>query len=507
MKNKTRNHFKINRDTPIVIYGAAAAGLRGYFSLKTLNGYNVVGFFDKRANEINSQFDLPVWAPTTDPPFKKENLLVIVCVKNVFEHGKIVNLLTESDYHNIIFLPLETSNKHTGEFGFASISRNYQRIFNDTNPELRYELESIPSINSLEPYHYRDYAVLKKTETSVIVSFPLADIFIQANTSFDMLHNQDMLCNILALVPHIDLFQLFNGNGGHADQYLDFCLAGARNVEMMYGGGTGKISVTDSWQKNIIQNRRYVFDAMNRDIEINNNYFIQHAPVCVLQKNHFLLMKSAKHRAAFFITKNRTFIPVEISHGDYEIILNNKALNEIITFFQANRIYELNVPIQHPYLYKYPSKMWNYYELFIHKVVYHLAVLFNKEYDISRILIEDSLPDEGALSRCLSRIGFRVSRTITNTNDKALSMLFDRLFYISNTTYKIDYEPATIICCNKCDLDQYISFENTRALFILSEDGLDPEVSGFEIKELLFQTIWDSKAIAGYMLENLKYRR
>ena len=150
--------------------------------------------------------------------------------------------------------------------------------------------------------------------------------------------------------------------------------------------------------------------------------------------------------------------------------------------------------------------MRNYHELFIHKVVYHLAVLFSKESNISTILVEDSLPDEGALSRCLSRIGFRVRRTITNTNQEALSMLFDRLFYISSIAYKKNHKPATIICCNKCDLDHYISFEKTRVLFILSDDGIDPEVNGFERTELLFQTIWDNKSIAGYMLENLKYR-
>ena len=56
MKNKAGNYFNIKKDTPVIIYGAAAAGMRGYYSLKTLNHYNVVGFFDKRADEIVTQF-------------------------------------------------------------------------------------------------------------------------------------------------------------------------------------------------------------------------------------------------------------------------------------------------------------------------------------------------------------------------------------------------------------------------------------------------------------------
>ncbi len=72
MKNNTGNYFEINKDTPVVIYGAAAAGLRGYHSLKTINHYNVVGFFDKRADEIVIQCGLPVWSPKLEIPYKKE---------------------------------------------------------------------------------------------------------------------------------------------------------------------------------------------------------------------------------------------------------------------------------------------------------------------------------------------------------------------------------------------------------------------------------------------------
>ena len=206
-------------------------------------------------------------------PYKKEELLVVICVKNVFEHEKIVNLLIENGYKNLIFLPLQ-SLKHKTATDYDAINRNYQQIFNDADPEMRYELESVPSLDDIELSYYRDYAVLKRTEEAVIVTFPLAAIFIQSAASFDMLHNEALLCNALALVPHIDLFRFFNGNDGDAAAYLDFCLTGASNSEMMYGRGEGKIAVTDGWRKNIIRNRRMVFDAMNSDMEINYSFFI-----------------------------------------------------------------------------------------------------------------------------------------------------------------------------------------------------------------------------------------
>jgi hypothetical protein len=500
MKNKADNYFEIYKDTPVVIYGAAAAGLRGYYSLKTLNKYNVVGFFDKRADEISAQCGLPVWSPGAELPYKKEDLLVIICVKNVFEHEKIANLLIENGYKNLIFMPLQSLN-HKAATDYAAINRNYQQIFNDADPEMQYEMEPVPPLDGIAQYYYQDYAVLKRTEKTVIVNSPLAAIFVQVAESFDMLQNKALLCNALALVPHIDLFRFFNGNGETTATYLDFCLAGAINLEMMYGGGEGKIAVTDSWRKNIIHNRRMVFDAMNGDMEINYSFFIDHAPVCLLKDDHYLLMKSAKHRAAYFIIKGRAYMPVEISKKDYTMLLNMDTLSELETFLRKNRISELNAPIQHPYMYKYPCRMWNYHELFVHKTIYHIARIFSEASDIAKIIVEDSLPDGGALSRCLARIGFHVNRICADDKDKALCMLLDRLFYVTNSEYKNELEGTAIVCCSEVDLDRLTSFDNTRVLFILSEDGKEPVVSGFERKELLFRTIWDGNEVAGYMLE------
>ncbi|MBC8486366.1 MAG: hypothetical protein H8D45_10040 [Bacteroidetes bacterium] len=501
MKNKTGNYFEINKDTPVVIYGAAAAGLRGYHSLKTMNQYNVVGFFDKRADEIVTQCGLPVWFPEAKLPYKKAGLLVIICVKNVFEHEKIANLLTKNGYKNLIFLPLQ-SLKYKVATDYAAINRNYQQIFNDADPEMQYELEPVPLLDDIEQYYYQDHAVLKMTEETVVVNFPLAAIFIQSTASFGMLHNEALLCNALALVPHIDLFRFFNGNDGDPTAYLEYCLVGASNSEMMYGRGQGKIAVTDGWRKNIIRNRRMVFDVMNSDIEINYNYFIDHAPVCLLQDDHYLLMKSAKHRAAYFITKGRTYMPVAISNKDYAKLLNMEVLNELKIFLQKNQIFELSATTQHPYMYNYPCRMWNYHELFVHKTIYHIARIFKGANNIAKIIVEDSLPDDGALSRCLARIGFHVNRICADDEDKALCMLLDRLFYITNTEYVTKFEGAAIVCCSGADLDRFTSFDNTRALFILSEDGKEPMVSGFEWKELLFRTIWNGNEVAGYMLEN-----
>ena len=106
------------------------------------------------------------------------------------------------------------------------------------------------------------------------------------------------------------------------------------------------------------------------------------------------------------------------------------------------------------------------------------------------------------LSRCLARIGFRVNRIWTDDEDKALCMILNRLFYISNIEYMDKSEDAAIVCCSGADLDRLTSLYNMRVLFILSEDAKEPMVSGFDRKELLFRTIWGGNEVSGYMLEN-----
>lgn len=502
MKNKSSRSFKISSDTPIIIYGAAAAGIRGYHSLKTINNYNVIGFFDKRAFEIDKQCGLPVWAPETKPPLKKEDLLIVICVKNVFEHDKIAALLIDYGYKNLIFLPMQQPDPKALT-DYTCIKKNYQKIFNDTDPEAQYALEPVTPLDNIELYDYRDYAVIKRAEESITVNFPLASIFIHSISSFNMLHNDALLSNVLALIPHIDLFKYFDGNGGEADAYLEFCLAGARNTEKVYGNGKGEIARTENWKKNIIQNRRIVFDAMNRDMEINFDFFIDHAPDCSLM-NNLLLMKSAKHRAAFFIAKGRGYMPVAVTSKDYSAILNRSVLKELKTFLNKNKIQELDTTVQHPCMYKYPCRMPNYHALFIYKAVYHITRIFSKIKDTGKITVEDSLPDNGALSRCLSGMGLHVNRICSNDEDRALCDILDQLFYIKNIRYSDKHKGADIVCCTEMDIDKSRQLDNTRVLFVLCKGEKAPVVSGFELKRLLFRTIWCGKETAGYMLENLK---
>ena len=498
MKNRNDSiNFEINRKTPIIIYGAAGAGLKGYHSLKILNYYNVVGFMDKRANEIKYQYGLPVWNIDSILPYNKEELLVVVCVKNVFEHKKIANQLIENHYNNIIFKPIQILKQET-EVNYDAIDKNYNRIFNDANPNMKYDLEPIPLLENIEIYNYYDRAIISRNSDIVIANMPLSDIFVKMGNQEGFLQNEHCLCNILALVPHIGLFKFFDGKDGDIDGYLRFCISSIQNSKKMYGNGGGTITVTDAWINNIIRNRRIVFDNMSVDVEIDSTFFINHAPSCCLDKQ-YIVMNSAKHRAAFFIVKGKKYMPIAIPSDDYEKLLNLPILQELIEFLKTNRIQELNAPIQHPYMYKYPCVMANYYDLFVNKVVFQIARIFSHENDLRCITVEDSIIDGGSLLRCLSKIGFRVKKIISNGTERKLCNILDRLFYVPGIEYRKRFEGAEIICCKTKEIDKIAYFNTTKILIVLGEDGYNLGNNNFILKNKMFVTIWDNKVIAGYV--------
>lgn len=500
MKNKSDStNFDIDRNTPIIIYGAAGNGLRGYHSLKKINNYNIIGFIDKRSDEIKRQFGLPVWNIDAILPYNKDMVLVVICIKNVFEHEKIASELIENQYNNIIFKPLQSLMQET-KINYTAIDRNYQRIFNDADKNSKYNLESIPKLKNIQVYNYRDYAIISRDGDRVISNIPLSEIYIKMSNLNFFLCNEDGFCNILALVPHINLFQFFNGKNGNIDDYLKFCISTIPNSKKLYGNG-GNIEITSAWLNNIIRNRIIVFNNMSIDVEIDVNYFINYAPKCYLGQN-YIVMNSAKHRAAFNIVKGKKYMPIAITSDDYKKLLNLTILQELIEFLNSNKIHELNAPIQHPYLYKYPCKMSNYYELFVNKVVFQIASIYGFDNNLKQITVEDSLIDEGSLSRCLYKIGFHIKKIIYNDTDRKLCKILDRLFYISDIEYSDRFNGAEIICCTTKELDKIVHFNTTKMLIVLGEDKFYLRNDNFILKSKMFVTIWDQKVIAGYFYLN-----
>ena len=96
-------------DTPVVLYGAAHAGATIY---KKLHKYcNISAFIDRRADEISYYMEIPVFAIDSGAidSVLKSNAIVVVAVKNIFEHEKITLDLIKHGFNHIVFCPVDGS--------------------------------------------------------------------------------------------------------------------------------------------------------------------------------------------------------------------------------------------------------------------------------------------------------------------------------------------------------------------------------------------------------------
>lgn len=491
---------EISKDTDIIIYGAAGNGMRGYHSLAGLNGYNVVGFIDKRADEIQTQYGLPVWSLDGDIPFDKKECVVCVCIKNVFEHVSIVNNLIQKGFRYFIFKSLDMENAE-----LEAINRNYDKVFCDAQPDLIYELENIFELGKLKKNTYRDCAILQERENEVVAAMPFELIYtVTADWPAAMKDNEGV-SNSLALVPQISLFKLLDGSGDTEGMsiYLNHCASTIKNSEKKYGEGIGTIKDTLGWRKSIIENRTDVYNKMNESLELKYPFFVENAPLCVLGSHNRLLIKSAKHRLAFFIAKKRKYMPVKLSVEAYKVILNESCAKKIQKYIDADFMGDkVKVPIQHPMFYEVQAEWPNFYEQFIYPAALEIAIIFQNVHVLDSFTVYDALDDNGAAARYMNKIGFKAMCTPDQT-DVHLSGLLDELMYASvNYSCGIhEVKDIDILFVHEKNWDASFHSKTKKVIFYVYHEEC-PDIEGFVRKKILAENI-----VGGMVLKMALYVR
>ena len=95
--------FSINGSRSIVIYGAANSGKIVYDILKK-NQIDIIAFIDKRADELGELYGKRIVGSIDDiDGLDKTDCVVIIAVKNVFEHSKIADHLVKSGINSILY--------------------------------------------------------------------------------------------------------------------------------------------------------------------------------------------------------------------------------------------------------------------------------------------------------------------------------------------------------------------------------------------------------------------
>lgn len=412
----TEQMFNI-QNKEIILYGAASIGNLAFDWFEDA-GFHVAGYIDKRGSEIDSLRGRPVYSLCDEEveSFKNSNRYVVfVSVKNVFEHSNIANLLVKAGFCNIIYRSINVING-VGNKEQNRLNDVYDIISNRGVGNLDKDIPMTCALDIHKPIS--DY-VLSREENEIVTM-----------VSIDSLHTDRKVRKtpwfdkpVFSLLPHIDFFHYLNGKEEASyDRYIEYCITGA----------SGKIDITESWKMNVIKNRACIYEHMKQSLELESNFFVRNAPNVEWHADKGIFnLQSGKHRAAFFASLGRHYIPLRLKKGDYESYLNVEVANELLKLFTDREVTQLSAPIGHPLFFDYPCENKEFYYGFLYKLFYHISdCLYNAtgRLEFSGITVYCGLDDYGFIERTIRKSGCNIDLFISK-EDMELIQILDKLLY------------------------------------------------------------------------------
>lgn len=336
--------FNIDYETPIYLYGAASIGK---IVLKNLSAYNLLGFIDMRGKEIQSMCGKPVCSLDDMTSLIGKDAVIIITVKNVFEHEEIAYLLYKYGYKNLVYKPKGTLEGNTSNYE-EILSNLWDKI---VSSEIKPENKNIPQYQPVFNYKFMDYAKISETNDRIIANVPLELIY--TNDTEGFWGN----INIQALYPHISFFNfLSNKRGAEKESYIKFCEQSASTI--------GDIKITEAWKENVLRNRTRIYERMSNALDLDPDFFIRSAPTATWNKKGYFNLTSGKHRATFLTAKGRRYIPLSIASSDYFLWLQNEEYIKLKELIIRNGEREIAYKVFHPYFYQFPCTEKNFYTQF-----------------------------------------------------------------------------------------------------------------------------------------------
>ena len=412
----TEQMFRI-KNKEIILYGAASIGNLAFDWFEDA-GFHVAGYIDKRGNEIDSLRGRPVYSLSDEKveSFKNSNrYAVFVSVKNVFEHSNIANLLIKEGFCNIIYRSINVIN------GVGNKEQNqlYEVYDLISNGKIKNLDKDIPMTCTLDIHQPISDYVLSREENEIVTM-----------VSIDSLHTDRKVRKtpwfdkpVFSLLPHIDFFHYLNGKEGVSyNRYMEYCISGAG----------GKIDTTESWKMNVIKNRSCIYEHMKQSLELESGFFVRNAPNVEWHADKGVFnLQSGKHRAAFFASLGRHYIPLRMKKEDYIDYLNFEVASELLKLLADREVTQLCGPIGHPLFFDYPCENKGFYYGFLYKLYYHIsAYLYESSgrLEFERITIYCSLDDYGFIERTIRKSGCNIDLSISK-EDMKLMQILDKLLY------------------------------------------------------------------------------
>lgn len=413
-------YYNVNKNTNFIIYGAGLIGINVYNHLIN-NGFNVIAFLDKRANEIKIHKNIKILYPKSNyiTNEEKQNSVIVITLANVFDHYFIAKQLYKLGYKNILFMDKSIGNN----------TNKYADILNNCYEDL---LEGncivskvFPIFNSYDNYRKDNInsLIIKDNGNDIIAYVPSELLYTEKNRNENVLNNRFSMYydySVYFSLPILSLFNTFEGKKGYdLKTYIEF-----------YKTSHSKFSLIDDQEAlRHVKDRYKVYNNMSMALNIDKSYFEKN-PVKVKwnEKGYFNIV-DGHHRTLFLLAKNLYLIPCKIMQSDYTKYINNDKLKFCMDYIDISRSsMNIQTNIAHPYLYS-NSRINNNSTI---KLVAICNYLSEKCIDVKNLSLLDINSNIGYYSRFFFKMGLEVIGLEKNSTYFNFAKLLNDLFYCNS---------------------------------------------------------------------------
>ncbi len=454
--------FSINNQTRIFLYGAASIGKIVYENLKAKD-ITAAGFIDKRADELEHFMERPVSKIEDFFMNELKDTVVVISVKNVFEHDAIAEKFINNGFYNLIFKP-----KSVLENRASSDEIRVGNIYDALLDGSAIDFDNINGTTKLAGYFYKDYAKVCEDVDDCISMIPVSLLY---TNDYDPKKHKWGNVNLYSFFTHDDFFQSLSGDlKKDSDFYVkDYCEYAAKQQ--------GDITITDKWRQNVVANRAMIYEQMRLSLEIDPQFFYRNPATAIwnTEKQYFNLT-SGKHRTMFMVSQGYYYIPVRISKADYAEWVRKKQVDEIWREMQCQGMNNYEGLIAHPYFYKFSTIGWGFMVSCIHEMSNIIAKKIyaaKNKVDYAGITIIDEMNAFHCLSRFFSHMG----ATVYRTDNKSEELFVDRIENVKITKPQnaTGFDVKLVIVNDNEDVDK-LEREAGKFYFALSELKLEQTV-------------------------------
>lgn len=451
--------FSINKDTRIFLYGAASIGKIVYENLYA-KGIEAAGFIDKRADEIDVFLGKPVYKFEKFLSDQPEDTVVVVSVKNVFEHDSIAEKFINNGFCNLIFKPKSVlENRASAEE--IRVGRIYDAMLDGS----QVDMVNICSITKLAGYFYKDYALVREDGEDCIALLPMSLLF---TNNYDPEQHKWGNVNLYSFFTHDDFFQSLEGNTSKSSKlYVDeYCVYSAKQQK--------DITITEKWRENVVANRTMIYEQMRLSLEIDPGFFYRNPATATWnQKRKYFNLTSGKHRCMFLVSKGYYYLPVRISKNDYSDWCRKEVVEQLWLTMQSKGYNSYDGIVSHPNFYKYSSIGWVFVASCIHEINNALAkkiYLQRNKVDYVGITMLDKMDSLHSISRYFAHMGAFIYRE----KSKEIEKYIDKIENVSVSEDVAEVESIDVVFLTIKEESELLALERQEGVtyFVFSETGL-----------------------------------